>query len=769
MHPLRCFVAAWLLLFSAVAVAQAQDPFLEKWTAALSNNPADVRFRVRLPEGKTSWYIGEIIPLHLGFSSSSEGKWLVTSSSSDRGFPGTIDEFTVEPASGTSDPLHGLRSTAGVIAGVFSGPDPLGSEPIEIVRDINEWVRFERPGSYRVYVTSSRVCRAREREGERHPLLCSPSEKTELVSNVVSIDIAVPPAGWAHDRVRAALEVLDNPDSEFEERGRAVRVLRFLATPEAAEAMVRLLWTDQHRWYDLRRGILSSPHRSHALSYMEARLIASSQPVTHPFVETLADLYMLVHEPALPPYPYDELSRQEAWNAQAKLRRGKELGKLDEYYVRLVNAVADKETNAAAVSRKAILDYARSQQYGPTPMPAWFDSVVAGLQQSFLSLPEELQRDLLDNYWPQLAGPEMVPILKRRYGEPSTIQRDPSIHDLALRRLYEISPQDGRELIIDQIRRRTKRIEPETLLILSDDSLPELNDELATRLEAGDSTTSLVVRYADGEIVDRVKAAFEKRRARDQESKHRRYGHPNCIAPLHYYFLRYDPVYATADLDRIFAAEAPPRPVCWDLSWPIRRQGDYMASPGLEKLAIKYVNNHGSVAIKKGAAEVLRRFGSPAAQEPLWEAMAYFRDWWKDRKDDLENSTQSGSRELGRAYRSALAQANGWVLDSDDLNKLRDLCVSDYCRGEVSEWLRRAQSPLPIDLSIRGNGDVIAEVAQYRFRGEPALYPKLEQFPQGTAFRWENRPGEGALQKAKDIRDRVEAAIRSNGGSIVAN
>ena len=767
MHPLQRPTVACLLLLNATAVAWAQDSFLEEWTAASSNNPAAVQFRVRLPEGRSSWYIGEIIPLRLEFSSSSDGKWLVSSRTGDRvGRLNGVDEFNVDPASGTSDPLHGLPSTAGVIKGVFSAPDPLGSEPVEIIRDLNERVRFERPGSYRLYVTSSRVCHAREPGRDRHAPLCSPSEKTEIVSNVVSIDIAAPPAAWARDRLRAALEVLDNPGSEFEERGQAVRVLRFLETPEAAEAMARRLGKDHHQRYDLRRGILSSPHRAQVLPYMGARLISPRQPVTFPFIEALADLFMLVHEPVLPPYPHDRPTRQEAWHAGAKARRDKELGKLDEYCARLAKAVADKETHAAAVSRKALLVYARSYRYKTTPMPAWFDAVVAGLQESFLSLPEELQRDLLDNHWPQLAGPEMVPILKQRFGQPSTLQRDPSIHDLALRCLYEISPEDGRELIIDQIRRRTKRIERETLLILSDASLPELNDEFATRLEGGESVTGLIVRYADGEIVDRVRAAFEKQRVKDQGSKYRRYGHPGCIAPLHFYFLRYAPEYATADLDRIFAAEAPPRPVCWDLFWPVRRLGESVASPALEKLAIKYVNNHGSVAIKKGAAEVLGRFGSPAAEEPLWEAMTYFHEWWKGRKEELESSAGHGEPQLERAYRTAIAQARGWVLDEKGLKRLRDLCTSDRCRGEVSASLQRAQSPLPIDLTIRGSGDVSAQVAQYRVRSEADLYRKLEQFPQGTAFRWENRPGEWALRKAKKIRDRVGKIIRSNGGSI---
>ena len=746
-------------------MGQAQDLFLEEWAAAASNNPADVQFQIRLPEGKSSWRIGEIIPLTLEFRSTSSGKWSASSRTYDRsGRLNGVEEFHLDPAGGVGDPFENGPGFTRFGGGVSGGPRVLSTEPIEIVREINEWVRFQRPGSYRLYVATRRVFRnAEPDDDEERSRRHTPVDPIEIVSNVVNFDITEASAGWANEQVREALKVLDDPQSGDVDQ--AARVLRFLETPEAAETMARRLSDFPHGSSPFRLGILSSPHRAQVLPVMDELLTSSRQPVTRHFVETLTSLFFLVNRPLQAPFPSEDPSQEEAWRSELRSRWEERNRKLDGYYARLARSVASKEPHAAAVSRKTLLEYAWSRQRNAAP--AWLDSVVARLRERFLSLSEELQRDLLDYHWPQLAGPEMVPALKRCYDQPSTVRRDPSIHDLVLRRLYEISPDDGRELVIEQIRHGTKRIEWKTLAMLSDVTLPKLNDELATRLEAGESVGGLIVRYADGEIVDHVKAAFEKRRVKDQESKHRRYRQSDCITHLHFYFLRYAPEYAAADLDRIFAAEGSPYPACRDLSWRTRELGDSVRSPALEEIAIKYVNGHGSVTVKKGAAEVLGRYGSTAAEEPLWEAMAYFHEWWKGRKEELEGSAGDGGPHLEQAYRTALARADGWVLDAKGLNRLRDLCTTDWCRGEVGEWLRRAQSPLLIDLSMGGSGRVSAQVAQYHLRNEAALLRKLKQFPAGTKFRWEHRPGAGAFQKARDIRDRVEEIIRSRGGSIV--
>ena len=83
--------------------------------------------------------------------------------------------------------------------------------------------------------------------------------------------------------------------------------------------------------------------------------------------------------------------------------------------------------------------------------------------------------------------------------------------------------------------------------MLPDRSLPELNDMLLNRLNAGQFEDSLILRYATSDIVQPVEQAYLKR---NQEFDRQKL--PHCGGPLTYYFyLRYDPAFGTR---RNFAA-----------------------------------------------------------------------------------------------------------------------------------------------------------------------------------------------------------------------
>ena len=81
--------------------------------------------------------------------------------------------------------------------------------------------------------------------------------------------------------------------------------------------------------------------------------------------------------------------------------------------------------------------------------------------------------------------------------------------------------------------------------------------------------------------------------------------------------------------------------------------------------------------MKRGAAEVLGKYGSGAAEKPLWDAMEYFRGWWKGREEELKEKIGQESVQFERALRIALAQADGWVLQEPELNRLLALCSSE--------------------------------------------------------------------------------------------
>jgi hypothetical protein len=652
-------LAAALLIPTA---ASPEDTFTTRWQQSRAKEPDGAELVISAP--KTWFFLGETIPLQLMFASTQPKSFLVETQQQDRG--GRVngaDRFIVDPASFAEDPLRGLPGEDGGMGGLSGGPLTLSEKPVSFERVLNEWVRFRKPGTYRVYVLSHRVKRAGE--GAR-------GTPIELASNILTIDVRPAPALWVKDQIAAATSILDAPDAigddAAKDRVRAGRILRFLDTPEAAAELAKHLGAGQDvDSYALHMGVLGSPYRSQLLPLLEQRLVAPDQPVWGRYLDTLANLA--------------ELVESGGPTRRTDLREKKR----NEYVSRLIASLASKQPQARAISMNALLESAS----GAGSKPPWLAGIVTSLIADYRNLPVMTQRDLLEYRWSTIGSPAMIPVLRDLYANPPAERIDPPIENIALRRLYELAPDEGRQILLAEIRHPTKNLRWPTLAMLPDRTLPELNDRLAERAEAHDLDERLILRYATGDIVERVKRAYLQRNADLDRQKL-----PHCMSPLVFYFLQYDPAFGERELRNNLSA-AGGWPACYDIGFQVIELGRYAMSPALERLAIEYLASPAAVAIKRGAAEVLGKYGSAAAKEPLWKTMEYFRSWWKGREEQL--STDSPGREnmqLERALRIALAQADAWALTETDLNRLLGLCSSEWCRQEVTEWLRSAKTPL---------------------------------------------------------------------------
>ena len=169
------------------------------------------------------------------------------------------------------------------------------------------------------------------------------------------------------------------------------------------------------------------------------------------------------------------------------------------------------------------------------------------------------------------------------------------------------------------------------------------------------------------------------------------------------------------------------------------------------------------VPVKRGAAEVLGKYGSPAAEKPLWDTLEYFHSWWKGREGELNQQSGQEGLLFERTLRIALAQADAWTLDVDGLHRLLDLCSSDWCKQEVTDWLSPAKQPIRIDV-LAGSDEVRIMIAQYETRSEEQMRRKLAQFPAGTVFRVAHFPNSNDRLRAEV--DRAEQIVRSAGFSL---
>jgi len=485
------------------------------------------------------------------------------------------------------------------------------------------------------------------------------------------------------------------------------------------------------------------------LQLMEQRLVAADQPVWERYLDALAQLAELVASGgSMPPYPKDAAG-QKAWQEESKRRTVVRERKQNEYAARLIACLPAKQPQARAVSLNTLLDFGVRKG----PEQPWLPSVVASLIADFRGLPAMTQSALLEYRWSALKGPAILPVLRGLVANPPPRQFDPPIQSVALRRLYELSPGEGRKIILDEIRLPTKNLPFSTLAMLPDPALPELNDVLARRFDP-----LLILRYATGDIVKRVENVYLARNAEIEKQNL-----PACAGPLAFYFLKYDPPIGERLLREDFARPAA-APACYDIGFQFHQFGPWAYSPALERLAIESLTSP-KVPVKRGAAEVLGKFGSVAAEKPLWDAMEYFRSWWKGRGEELKQQTGQESMQFERALRIALAQADGWVLQEPGLNRLLALCTSEWCRQEVTGWISAAKPPVSIRISPQAEGFSYS-VAHYAPGPEDWLRRKLLQYRESTAFRLEQPQNEAQIPGMKEARQRAQTIVAASGRKL---
>src|SRR5262245_829486 len=120
-----------LLLFSPKAIAQQLV------------TPSDVRLEVHVKNDQSTFYIGQIIPIELLVSSSTPKAYQLDMANYDRSGRMSIEQFRVEPSAGWVDPIG---SYLGGIGGGLRGIQMLSNEPTTVELQLNEWVRFDKPG-----------------------------------------------------------------------------------------------------------------------------------------------------------------------------------------------------------------------------------------------------------------------------------------------------------------------------------------------------------------------------------------------------------------------------------------------------------------------------------------------------------------------------------------------------------------------------------------------------------------------------------------------
>jgi hypothetical protein len=326
-----------------------------------------------------------------------------------------------------------------------------------------------------------------------------------LRSIAIDFDVTKADAEWRAEQLRDATTAYQKATTGQEKK--AARTLRFLNTKESTEALARLFWglNDQPGGWDLMFGLFGSPFRADAISAMQHEINDPDHPITQDFLHTLTTLQINA-DPTWDPPTYNLAhpdTSQEYWSK----RQAHERDLMEAAVAAATAALPLKTGRARALTLQALgessdlLSTATASQMRKQLITVWSE------------LPERTKLELIQYRWPLIAGPEMLPILKEFVSGPAPpFRTEPATaRDAALKHIFDLNPDEGRALILRDL--RDPRAQPSVSLVklLSANELRTVVEEAVARIEKNDAREldyHLLQLYGDRSALSDVERVF---------------------------------------------------------------------------------------------------------------------------------------------------------------------------------------------------------------------------------------------------------------------
>jgi len=474
-----------LLVFSPNGFSAGS--FDEENSRLMKQNPEGLSLTISIE--KNSYRIGEVIPITLSYSNNSNIEYVVDTRNYDRS--GRIDQigFKVEGQAGDfCDPLVGKLPGIG---GGLGGEESIGK--CSQVFDLNEWIRFEKPGNYRIYCTADRV--HKKDDWSNHINLCS---------QIVDLKIVPSDKVFVKKTTDEAIANLKSKDEDVRHKG--INALRFLATRETTDILVPLLGDESPNvgfWAYL--GIIGSRDPKHAQKVLYKHLKDPDMVVDFKYIDALAAVSLPAEEWLI---NWDSPDTEKNIKlAQAVYEKRENVRK--KILNQLADVIGKKRGRALSVGCEVLLESKID-----TPI------LRKKLAESFSYLTKREQKGLLEFRWEQIKCAEFEPVLKKIFEGPLEYEnwRYPGINSLALLHYQEYKPiEEERTLIIEDIKRPRPFLSGKVLTSLPDEYLPQIENILISNLKKGsaapdlEKVTRLIERYATKNILPQVIEFYQTR------------------------------------------------------------------------------------------------------------------------------------------------------------------------------------------------------------------------------------------------------------------
>jgi hypothetical protein len=194
-----CFVAC---LLSMAYPCHAQTDFDVRSKEGLSRNPAGLTLSLKTEDGRQTFHMFETIPIELEFSSSRPSTYSIERDET-MNFAGATHKFEVEPENSVLVTLLDWQSHGVVCCG--TDRRYLSQKPIAFKRELTDYLRFAKPGTYRVFFSTRRVFKG---PGKYMDFRAS---KILITSNILTLTILPDDPEWDAQRLAETLQTLHDP------------------------------------------------------------------------------------------------------------------------------------------------------------------------------------------------------------------------------------------------------------------------------------------------------------------------------------------------------------------------------------------------------------------------------------------------------------------------------------------------------------------------------------------------------------------------------
>jgi hypothetical protein len=189
-------------LLSVAPWCGAQTEFEMRNKEGLDRNPAGLRLLLGTEDGRSAFHLFETIPIVLEFSSSLPSAYSMEFDE-EMNFAGQANTFEIFPRDTVSVPYPAMGSHAAVCCD--SSKRYLSSRPTTLKRELTDYLRFEKAGTYSVFLVTNRVFQGPGRPDDFD------RSKLSLTSNILTFTILPDDPDWDSQKLQEVLGKLNDP------------------------------------------------------------------------------------------------------------------------------------------------------------------------------------------------------------------------------------------------------------------------------------------------------------------------------------------------------------------------------------------------------------------------------------------------------------------------------------------------------------------------------------------------------------------------------